>query len=112
MLGSGECKRTVLWARTIDHADVLVRGADAMDVQETRGDQSAGAWLRGGRAFPEQFHFQAAFLFRLTEWGGFRVFLPPHFPAERQPLVQVAVVNDQYLALVNDKDGDGEVNLL
>ena len=44
--------------------------------------------------------------------GGFRVFVQLDVPAQRQPLVQVAVVDEQDLALVNDKDGDREVNLL
>src|ERR1019366_2242753 len=60
----------------------------------------------------EQFHFQPALLLGLAQCGGFRVFVQFDVPAKWQPLVQVAVVNDQHLALVNDKDGDGEVNSL
>jgi hypothetical protein len=31
-------------------------------------------------------------------------------PAQRQPLVQLAMVDEQNFAVVNDKNGDGEVN--
>ena len=65
-----------------------------------------------GRAFAEQFDLQPALLFGLAQRGGLRVFVQLDVPAQRQPLVQVAMVDEQDLALVNDEDGDGEINFL
>lgn len=111
MLGGRESQGAVLWPRPVNHADVFVRFRDAVDVQEPRSDQRAGAGFRGRRSFAEQFDFQPALFLGLTQRGRFRVFVQLDMSAQWQPLVQVAMVNEQDLALMDNEDGGGEVNL-
>ena len=63
-----------------------------------------------GRTFAEQLHVQPAFFLRLAQRGLLRVFVQFDVPAERQPFVQLAMVDEQNLAVVNDKNRDGEIN--
>src|ERR1019366_1618546 len=65
-----------------------------------------GRW----RTFAEQLHVEAAFFLRLAQRGLLRILVQLDVSAERQPFVQLAMVDEQYLVVVNDKDGDGEIN--
>ena len=53
---------------------------------------------------------QAAFFLRLAQRGLLRVFVQFDVSAERKPFVELAMVNQQNLFVVNDKNGDGEIN--
>src|SRR5437867_2027616 len=106
-----EGQRPILRARPINHADMLMRLADAVDVQEPWSNQGARAGARGGRSFAEQFHVESALLSRFAQGGLLRILIQFNVPAQRQPLVQLAMVNQQNFALVNDKDRHGEVYL-
>ena len=112
MLLRGERDVATLGSRPINQADVFVRLRDAMNVEKPRGDECACARLRGGRTLAQQLDFQPAFLARLAQRRLLRVFVQFNVPAQRQPFVQLAVVNQQNLTVVDDKDGDGEINLL
>ena len=96
----------------VDHADVFVRGVDAMDVEKARRDESARAGLSRGRAFAEEFYVEAAFLLRLAQRGDFRILVQFNVPAERKPFAELAMQNQQHLRVVDDEDGNGEINLL
>ena len=96
--------------RPVNHSDVLVRFIDAMDVQKARRDECAGAGFGRGRTFAEQFNIKAALLFRLAQRGDLRVFIQFDVPAERQPFVQFAMMDEQNLPVVNDEDRNGEIN--
>jgi len=98
------------WPRPVNHADVLVRFADAVDVEESRRDEGTGAGRSGGRTLAEQFHVEAAFFLRLAESSLLRVFIQFNVPAQRQPFVQLAVVDEQNLFVVDDEDGNREIN--
>ena len=112
MFGGSEGECAVFGARPIHHADVLVSWGDSVDVKKTGGDEGAGAGFGGGRALAEQFDFQAAFLARLAQGGCFRVFVQFNVSSERQPFFQIAMMNDEHLAVVDDKYGDREINFL
>ena len=111
MLLGGERHVAAHGARPVNHSDVLVRVRDAVDVEESRGDQRARARLRGGRPLADEFHVQAALLFGLAQRGDLRVFIQLDVPAQRQPLAQLAMEDDQHPRVVDDEDGDGEVYL-
>ena len=97
MFLGGECELAVLGPRPVNHADVLVRVVDAMDVEKARRDERARAGLGRGRTFAEQFHVEAAFFLRLAQRGLLRVFVQFDVPAERQPFVQLAMMDQQNL---------------
>ena len=59
--------------RPINHPDMLMRGRNAMNIQEPRCDQRARPLARGWRAFPERFDLQTALLPRLPQRGHFGV---------------------------------------
>jgi len=89
---------------------VLMRFVDAMDVEKARRDERARARRSRGRTFAEQLHVETAFFLRLAQRGLLRVFVQFDVPAERQPFVELAMMDEQNLAVVNDKDRDGEIN--
>src|SRR4051812_7217155 len=101
-----------LGSRPINHPDMLVRFIDAMDVEKARRDQSACSWSSGGGTFPEQFHVQATFLLRLAQGRNLRVFIQFDMPTERQPLAKFAMMDDQNLPVVDDKNRHREINFL
>lgn len=98
--------------REVDEADVLVGFGDAVNVQEAWGDEGAGAGLGGGGAFPDQLDLEAAFLSDLAEGGLFGVLVELDMSAERQPFAEPAMVDEQDLAVLDDEDGDREVDFL
>ena len=63
----------------------------------------------GGRS-PSNSTSKSALLFRFAQRGLLRVFVQFDVPAERQPFVELAMVDQQNLAVVNDEDRDGEIN--
>jgi hypothetical protein len=77
--GSGRSARP----SKIDHADMLMRGADSMDIEKPGREQRAGARFRRGRPFAEQFNVQPAFFARFAQRGLFRIFVQLDMPAER-----------------------------
>ncbi len=81
-----------------------------MDVEKARRNERAGAGRGRGRTFAEQFHVQPALFLRLAQRGLLRVFVQLDVSAERQPFVELAMVDEQNLAVVNDEDRDGEIN--
>ena len=87
-----------------------MRAADAVDVEKSRRDERAGAGRSRGWPLAEQFHIETAFFLCLAQRGPLRVFVQLDVPAERQPFVQLAMVDDENPAVVDDKDGDGEIN--
>ena len=111
MLESRKSDTSVLWSGPVNHADVLVRVGDAMNVQKARREKRAGARLGRRRTLAEQLDFQSTLLSRLTQGSLFRVLIQFNVPAERQPLVQLAMVNQQNLAVVNDENRHSEINL-
>ena len=110
MFGSGEGKGAVPGPRPVDHADMFVSVGDAVDIEKARGQESASARAGGGRAFAEQFDVEAAFFFGLAERGSFGVFIQFDVAAEWQPFVEVAMVDEEDFGVLDDKDGDGEID--
>src|SRR5258706_1376645 len=108
-LGGGGVAAT-LWPRPINQADVFVRVVDAMDVEKARRDERARAGRRRGRTFAEQFHVESAFFLRLAQRGLLRVLVQLDVAAQRQPFVELAMVDEQDVSVVTDKDRDGEIN--
>jgi hypothetical protein len=110
MLPGSERQRSIFWPRPINHADMFVRIGDTMNVEEPRRDERARAGRSCGRAFANQLHIKPAFFPGLAQRGDFRIFVQFNMPAERQPFVELAMVDEQNLAVMNNKDGDGEIN--
>src|SRR5436309_8182019 len=98
--------------RPINHSDVLVRFVDAVDVQKSRRDQGPCAQPGRGRPLPQQLDFEAALFPRFPQGGLLRVFVQLDVAAQRQPLVQRSMVDEQYAALMNHKNGYSEIDLL
>src|SRR5664279_6044389 len=97
---SGGGAAATLGPRPIHHADVLVGVVDAVNVEETRRDERAGARPGGGRTFAEQLNLQTAFFLRLAQRGLLRVFVQFDVSAERQPFIELAMMNQQNLCLL------------
>ena len=94
----------------IDHADVFVGIVDTVDIEKARADQGAGAGGRGGRAFAEEFDIEAAFLLGFAKGSLLGVFIEFDMAAERKPFIQFAMMDDEDLAVMDDEDGDGEID--
>ena len=84
----------------------------AMDVEKSRRNQRACAVAGRRRTFAKQLDFQPAFLLRFAQRGDFRVFIQFNVSAEWQPFVELAMMNQQNLAAVNNKNCDSEINFL
>ena len=106
--GSGGMARP----RKIDHADMLMRGADPMDIEKAGSKQRPGSRFCGGRPFAEEFNLKPAFFTRFTQRSLFRIFVELNMPAERQPPVQRPMMDQQNLRLLDYKDRDGEIDLI
>src|SRR5262245_7711980 len=104
MLAGGQGQRTVPGPGPVNQAVMVVSGGDAMDIQEPRRNQRARARARGGRPFAEKLYFEAALLPRFPQRRRFGILVQLDVAAQRQPLVQLAMMAQQDLALVNDKD--------
>ena len=62
----GERGGPPLHSREVDHSDVFVRVADAVDVEESRADQRARPWTGRRGTLADQIDGEAAFLERLA----------------------------------------------
>ena len=111
MLDGRQGNPAVPWASPVNHPDVLVCVGDAVDVEETRRNQRARARLRCGRPLADQFHIEAALLLRFTQCRDFRIFVELDVPAEWQPFVEFAMMDQQYLAVMHDENRDREIDL-
>ena len=98
--------------RPIDHPDVLVGGADAMDVEKARVDQRPGAGSVVGGRSPSSSTSRplSSLVSRNAACSG--VFVQFDVPAERQPLVEFTMVDQQHLPVLDHEDGDGEINFV
>jgi hypothetical protein len=110
MLGSSESQRASLGACPVNHADVFVSVRDAMDVQKAGSDQGASSRRGGGWAFANQFDFKAAFFPGFAEGGLFGIFVKFDMAAEREPFVELTMMDEQNFVIANDEDCDCEIN--
>lgn len=107
-------QRNIPFARAcpIDHADVVMRIGDAVNIEEARGDQGDGSGLCGRRAFADQFNFEAALFKCFAECGLLRVFIEFDMATNRKPLVELSMVHQEDLAGMDNKDSDCEIDLV
>ena len=110
MLLFGQSKLAAFRPSPIDHPDMLMRIGDMMNIKETWSDKSPRAVTSGRRPFAKQFHIKPAFLPGLPQCRLFRIFIQFHMSADRQPLIQLPMMNDQNFALVNNEDRHREIN--
>jgi hypothetical protein len=96
----------------IDHADMLMRGTDAVDVKKSWRQQGAGSWFRRRRPFAVQFDVQPAFFAGFTQRRLFGIFVQLDMPAERQPLVQGSMMDEQDSGVLDHEDCDSEIDLI
>jgi hypothetical protein len=68
--------------RKIDHADMLMRSADAVDIKKPRREQRAGSRFRRGRSFAEQFNVKPTFFAHFAQRGLLRIFIKLNMPTE------------------------------
>src|ERR1043166_2535442 len=105
-----ERQRAGLRTREINHSDVLVHVVDTVDVEKTRRDQRACARFSRGWSLAEQLDFKAALLARFAKRSLLRFLIQFDMPAERQPFIEFAMMHQQHLALMNDKNRNREIN--
>jgi hypothetical protein len=110
MFSRREGKIAIPRPRPVDHADVFVGIGDAVDIKEPGRNKSPGAMARRWGTFSQQFHFEAAFLLGFAHGGLFRIFVQLDVAAERKPLVELAVVDEENLRVMHNEDGDGKIN--
>lgn len=112
VFGGGERDVARLYASEVNHADVFVSGVDAVDIEEAGCDESAGAGFGGGRTFADEFDFETAFLAGFAEGGLFGILIEFDMSAEGKPAIEFSMMDDEDLGVVNDEDGDGEIDFL
>src|SRR5215813_6966835 len=95
MLAGRKSDGAILRPRPIDHSDVFMGVGDSMDIEETRRDEGPGAITGGRRPLADEFHFEAAFFPGFPKRSLFRVFVQLNMPSQRQPTIQLPVVNQQ-----------------
>jgi len=105
-----ERNRSIFHPRPINHPDVLMRIRDTMNVQKARRYQRASAVAGRRWALAEDFDFEPTFLFGLAKSSFLRIFMQFNVPAERQPFVQIAMVDEKDFGLLNDEDRYREIN--
>jgi len=110
MLLVGQSELAAFRSSPINHANMLVCIGDMMNIEKTRRDQCAGASAGGRRAFAKEFHLESAFLLRFAKRCLLRIFIEFHMPPDGEPFIQLAMMNQQYLALVNKKYCHREIN--
>src|SRR5690349_16880417 len=86
--------------------------ADAMNVQKSWRNQRASAGAGCWRSFTQQLDFQAAFFPGLTQSRLLRIFIQLNVPAQRQPLIQLPMVNEQDLAGMHHEDRHRKIYFL
>ena len=89
---------------------MLMRFADPVNIEKAWGNQGARARFCGGWTFTNKFNVQSAFLFGFAQSSNFRIFVQFDMPAQWEPLVQFAMVNNQNLFIVNDKNRNGKID--
>ena len=102
----------VFWACPVNHSDVLVCVGDAVNIQKPRGDQCACAGAGGWWTFAKQRDVHTALFPGFAQCRLFRVLIQFDVAAQRQPCIQFAMVDQQDLRVVDDEDGDREINFL
>src|SRR5258707_3850446 len=112
MLAGSKRERPIPGSRPINHSDVLMRVRNTMDVQKTRSNQCARPGSCRGRPLAKQFDIKAAFLLCLAQSCLLRVFVEFHMASEWQPFVQLAMMNHQHLAIVDNKNRHCEIYFL
>jgi hypothetical protein len=105
-------RRCVARPGKVDHADMFMRGADAMDIEKPGRQQRAGSWFRRGRPFTEQFDIQPAFFTGFAQRRLFWIFVQLDMSAERQPLVQGSMMDEQDFGLLDNEDRNSEIDLI
>ena len=84
----------------IDHSDVFVSLVDAMDIEKAWSNQGPAAVFRGRWPIADQFHGKPALFLGFPQRRLFRILVEFDMPTEWQPLIQFAMMNQQYLAVV------------
>lgn len=107
-------QRNIPFARAcpINHADVLMRIGDAVNIEEAGSDQGQRSGLSGGGAFPDQFDFEAALFEGFPQGGLFRVFIKLDVTANGEPIIELSMVHQEDLAGMDNKDSDCEIDLV
>lgn len=112
VFGGGESDVARPDARKVDHADVLVSGMDAVDIEKAGCDESPGAGFGGGWTFADEFDLKTAFLAGFAEGGLFGILVEFDVASEGKPAVEFTMMDDENSGVVNDEDGDGEIDFL
>jgi hypothetical protein len=90
---------------------MLVRVANAVNVQKPRRNQSARAGFRGRWPFTKKFDLEAALLASFAQGGLFGVFIQLDMPANREPFVQLSMMHEEHTALFDNENRDREIDL-
>src|SRR5262245_24764248 len=98
--------------RPINQADMFVTFRDPVNVQETRSDQRASSRFSCWGPLTNEFYLQSALLLCFAKRRLLRIFMQFNMPANRQPLVQLTMMHQQYFTVLNDKNCYREVDLL
>jgi hypothetical protein len=96
----------------INHSDMPMGFFNQVDIHISRGQQwdKTGFFLKR-RSFAYQFHVQSAFFLGFPERGGFGIFVQFNMPPNREPAVQLFVKDEKDLLILNNEDGNREIDL-
>ena len=98
--------------REINHSNVLVRFANAVNIQKARANQRARTRTSCGRPLANQLNIKATLFFGFTQSRLLWVLIKFNVAAQWKPSIQFLVVNDQNFSSMHHKYGDGEIYLL
>src|SRR5688500_13509328 len=96
----------------IAHANMLVRGADAVDIKKPGREQRARSRFCRGGPCAEQFNVKPTFFTHFAQRRLLRIFVKLDMPAERQPLAQGPMMDEQDFCLLDYKDCHSEIDLV
>ena len=69
-----------------------------MNIQKARRDQRARSIAGRWRPLADQFHRQAALFESFTKSGGLRILVQFDVPAQRQPAIELAMMDQEHLS--------------
>lgn len=110
MLFGGKRGRAVFHAREVDHPDVFMRIADAVNIEKSRRDQRARTGLGRRWTLAHEFDLEPALFARLAQRGLLRILVKLDVAPDRKPFVQLLVMDHEHLRVMHDENRNREID--